>query len=206
MSWTSSEIYPLLTSIVTSDLEKDVRRSSVFALAKVGVSLEGARAVADAHAPARAVAHLCSPNLELRKFTCHIMLHLAKHPPALPAVLASNPCAQLLVLVRSASYCFFFLALALNAFSRNSDGNLELRQQALAALARISCSPDGAAGVVEAQVTAKAAQILYDPHPKIRAETSLLLGNLALHARTVAAVVSIDPYARLLSFLRYEVT
>ncbi|KAJ7247151.1 armadillo-type protein [Mycena haematopus] len=163
------------------DPEEAVRRLSVFALAKVGLSLAGARAVANAGAPARAVAHLRSPNLELRKFTCHIMWHLAKHPPTLPAVLAADPCAQLLVLV--------------------SDAHFELRQYALAALADISRWPDGAARVVETQVTAKAAQLLYDPHPKIRAETSRILGNLALHADTVAAVVSINPYARLVFFL-----
>ncbi|KAJ7232482.1 armadillo-type protein [Mycena haematopus] len=166
---------------LVNDPEEAVRRLSVFALAKVGLSLEGARAVANAGGPARAVAHLRSPNLELRKFTCHIMWHLAKHPPTLPAVLAADPCAQLLVLV--------------------SDAHFELRQHALAAVAEISRWPDGAAQVVEAQVTAKAAQLLYDPHPKIRAETCRILGNLALHATTVAAVVSINPYAHLVSFL-----
>lgn len=106
---------------------------------------------------------------------------------------------------REVSVIFFvvFLAVALNVFFPNSDVNFKLRQQALMALAQISRWPDGAAAVVEAQVTAKATQLLYDPHPKIRAETSRILGNLALHATTVAAVVSIEPCARLVSFLRY---
>ncbi|KAJ7015944.1 armadillo-type protein [Mycena alexandri] len=144
-------------------------------------SLDGARAVADAHAPERIIVHLHSSDPEVCKLTCQIMGYLAKHLTTLPAVLAANPCTQLLVII--------------------SETNFELRQNALAALGQISRWPDGAIAMVEAQVTVKAAELLYDPHPKIRAAASHLLGNLAIHGTTVAAVVSIEPYTRLVSLM-----
>ncbi|KAJ7761703.1 armadillo-type protein [Mycena metata] len=129
-----------------NDTNTDVCRTSLFALSKIAQSLDGARAVADAHAPERTIAHLHSSDPEVCKLTCHIMAYLAKHLTTLPAVLAANPCTQLLVIV--------------------SETNFELRQNALAALGQISRWPDGAIAVVEAQVTVKAAELLYDPIPK----------------------------------------
>ncbi|KAJ7627383.1 armadillo-type protein [Roridomyces roridus] len=164
------------------DPADDVCRSSAFALSNISQTIEGARAVANARAPERAVVHLRSTNIEqLRSWVCHIMMHLARHLETLPAVLKSRPCPSLLLLL--------------------SDRNTQLRQLSLGALSNISRWAEGAAAVVEAQVAAKAGQLLYDPETKIRAEACRVIGNLAIYDATAAAATSIEPYQRLVLFL-----
>ncbi|KAF7350420.1 hypothetical protein MVEN_01347000 [Mycena venus] len=175
--------YEQIVSLL-SDEDSGVVDGAVHALCQIALSLDGAQAITDAGALDHVSTLLESPSPQIRKWSCLLVRSLSSHGSTLAAVLALRPEKQLMTLLR--------------------DEDFRVVNGAVHALSQIAQSLDGAQAIVDAGPLGHMLDLLTSPSSAIRKWTCLLVGNLACHESTRAAVLALKPSHYLVSSLRDE--
>ncbi|KAJ7767010.1 armadillo-type protein [Mycena maculata] len=170
--------------LVSCVREEQVVLNAIYALVQVARCSSARHAVIDAKALDHIVDILGSPNAEVRRWSCMLVVCLASRKSTAPAILELNPCVQLVALLR--------------------DLDLRVVHYATCALSHISASVQGARLVFDARAPEDVLQLLESPSADIRGWTCVLLGNLALDEGICLDILRLHPCARLVSILREE--
>ncbi|KAJ7479164.1 armadillo-type protein [Mycena latifolia] len=121
---------------------------------------------------------LASSSHGVRERTCELLGELATHRATAAAVLAVNPCLQLVRLLRDSS------------------------KSAAKALYWIALSPKGAQAVVDANMLDFVRELLDSPDKQICRRTCQILEHLVCHEDTAAAVFGQNPCPQIVYLLR----
>ncbi|KAJ7478900.1 armadillo-type protein [Mycena latifolia] len=144
---------------------------------------EGAQAAADPNVLGSAVELLESRNTRVREWTCGLLGIVAKNLSTITPVLAVEPCPKLVSLLRGK--------------------NLDVTASAAYALARIAKSPVGSRAVVDAKALNCVAELLASRNARANRWICRMVGELASHSATAAAVLNSEPCGGLVSLLRH---
>ncbi|KAJ7203285.1 armadillo-type protein [Mycena pura] len=161
------------------------------ALANLSQRLEGAEFVVDAKAPKHAMALLNSDDDKTRAEACRILGNLARHKATSGAVLAVNPCLQLVSQLDKNRGVIHF----------KSDQPIQVCRYAALALANLSLWIQGAESVVNTKSLEYSLALLNCTDAKAQAYACIMLGNLSDHEATWPAVLAINPCLQLVSLL-----
>ncbi|KAJ7715690.1 armadillo-type protein [Mycena metata] len=169
---------------VLRDGNEDVVEGACYALSQISLDLEGAKAVLEAGVLELLKQILESQYTGVRESACFTLGGVASHSSTRGAVVAVQPCAQLVALLR--------------------DGNEDVVEGACYALSQISVDLDGARAVIAAGALDFVERLLESSNTGVRRWTSWTLAGLAFHSSTRAAVVAVQPWARLVALLGDE--
>ncbi|KAJ6568510.1 hypothetical protein B0H19DRAFT_1256270 [Mycena capillaripes] len=136
-------------------------RCALYALSKLSFHAEGAEAVVESNALHDAATHLNSPVIDIRKFACELLGHVAQHEETLSWVVSIDPCPKLVSML--------------------SDTSLDVSRSADGALARISIWPDGAAAVGAAKAVDGALPFAESPYEQRDLSIAEMISNLLRH-------------------------
>ncbi|KAJ7443568.1 armadillo-type protein [Mycena latifolia] len=140
------------------DQDPVVVERSARTLSRIARVEEGAHAVVDAKVLDYVEELLDSPNTMVCLWTSKILAELARHGAIVPAILAVNPCPQLVSLMQRTARA-----------SDSTSDYFPVRTTALSTLARISETSDGAAAVAATQLMAYALDLKESPdHAKVQ--------------------------------------
>ncbi|KAJ7161909.1 armadillo-type protein [Mycena crocata] len=143
---------------------------------------KGAQAVVDANVLNFVHELLKSPHSGVRRDACSMLGSLALYKSTVGAVLAVEPCASLVTLLR--------------------DPDILVVEGAISVLSPFTSDPKGAQAVVDTNVLNFVHELLKSPHSGVRRDACSMLGSLALHKSTVGAVLAVQPCASLGTLLR----
>ncbi|KAF7356829.1 hypothetical protein MVEN_01018400 [Mycena venus] len=141
-----------------------------------------ARAVVDSPVFECILPVLWSPDAGARSCSCRLLGNLASHECTAPTVLELEASMRLLSLLR--------------------DEHSGVIRSSTYALSQIALWPDGAQAIVEAKVLDHVWGLFESPYSDIRKRTCGLVGILALHQSTAAAILKLNPCVQLVSLLR----
>ncbi|KAF7350472.1 hypothetical protein MVEN_01352800 [Mycena venus] len=150
-------------------------------LSRIACHLNGAQAIVDSRALVLVSALLQSPLPNIQKWACALAGNLAAHEPTRAAVLALKPYEQIVPLL--------------------SDKDSEIVLRAAHALAQMARPLDGAQAIVDVGGLDHISPLLRSPLPNIREWTCVLVGNLAFHESTGAAILALKPFKTLVTLL-----
>ncbi|KAJ7090952.1 hypothetical protein C8R43DRAFT_964759 [Mycena crocata] len=142
----------LLVALLRTSNSVDV----LYALGAITHSQTGAQAALDAQVLHNAAESLASPNSEVRRLMCTILVHLGSHQAT-----ALSTCEQLAEIIR--------------------ESNAHTQQVAVQTLCAITTAVVGAEAAMETEILRHIPPLLLSPDNKIRNDTQRLLGNLASH-------------------------
>ncbi|KAJ7430497.1 armadillo-type protein [Mycena galericulata] len=165
------------------DAESGVIRQATSALGNLAYWVDGAQAVINANTWPHLSELLESASEQIREKACVLVGNLARHESSLAAILSANPCETLVSLLRDT----------------DSDGVI---QQATYALQNLAYWPDGAQAVIHANMLQNLLELLESASEQIREKACLVVGNLARHESSLAAILAVNPFKRLVSLLR----
>ncbi|KAF7350410.1 hypothetical protein MVEN_01345800 [Mycena venus] len=161
--------------------DSEVLEWAIGALSQTAHSLSTSQVIADAGA-----LHLVAMSLEslsptIRRWTCQLVGSLASHESTAAAVLALRPFQTLVSLL--------------------IDEDSEVASEAAHALSRLGHSSDGAQAIVDAGALDLIVASLKSFSPTIQRRTCQLVGSLASHESTAAAILVLKPLQVLVSLL-----
>ncbi|KAJ7488353.1 armadillo-type protein [Mycena latifolia] len=171
---------PSLVSLL-QDKDADVLQSAIFALSGIIKYPHGRRIAVAAKMLAYLKQLLKSPHVDARTWACKTLGQFAHHRQTAMAVLDVKPCTQLASLLR--------------------DSDEETRESASYALARITEWPDGARDVVNAKAPEYIVGLLESGSTAAKGWACRILGNLAHHKCTAAALLGFNACRPLVSLL-----
>ncbi|KAJ7761739.1 armadillo-type protein, partial [Mycena metata] len=171
---------PQLVALL-GDSNGNIVESACYALSHICVNLDGARAIVEAGVLKTAKQLLKSPEAGVRRWTSWLFAELAVHPSMRQAVVAIQPCPQLVALL--------------------GDSNKDVVESVCYALSHICADLNGARAVVKAGMLETLKQLLKSPAAQVRKRTSWLLSELAGHSATRQAVVAVQPCSQLVALL-----
>ncbi|KAJ7016493.1 armadillo-type protein [Mycena alexandri] len=145
------------------DRDVDIIEGACYALSQIARDLDGARAVEQAGVLDFIPELLESQDTGVREHSCWTLAWLASHSLMRGAVIAVQPCALLVTLLR--------------------DGNVEVVQGACYALLQISRDPDGAKALGTLNFVT---ELIESPQVDVRNYTCVLLAHLARYNRLPA--------------------
>ncbi|KAJ7479048.1 armadillo-type protein [Mycena latifolia] len=160
------------------DRDPVVVERSARTLSRIARVEEGAQAAVDAKVLDCVEELLDSPNTMVCLWTSKILGELALHKAIVPAILAVNPCPQLVFLMQHTA-----------GVSGSTSDYCPVRTAALSALTRISESPDGAAAVAGTQFMVYASDLT--DH-----EINNCEGSCGEHTRAPRNTEDYDPYGQ----------
>ncbi|KAJ7205243.1 armadillo-type protein [Mycena pura] len=167
-------VYLLRLTQSHSNQDVQVCRSATLALANISQWIEGAQSVLDAEAPGYASDLLKSPDPSIRAYTCLMLGNLASYKVTWSGILSPNHCLQLVSLL-----------------SNHQD--IQVCRYAVLTLANLSQWLKGARSALNAKAPKYALDLLTSADANTRAYTCLMLGNLASHEVTWAAILRTPP-------------
>ncbi|KAF7369638.1 hypothetical protein MVEN_00294800 [Mycena venus] len=167
---------------LSHDDASSVAINAVYALAQTACWSDGAAAIIDAGVLKRVDELMQSTIPGVRGWTCSMLEHLARHQSTLTALLDSNPCERLCILLH--------------------DENALVTEAAAYALAAISYSEDGTQAVLEAETLDVLVPLLGRPTTDIHRWVCATLGNIAQREPAVETLLASNACTRLVSLLR----
>ncbi|KAJ6566580.1 armadillo-type protein [Mycena capillaripes] len=162
----------------------NVLQSTLETMTWIAALPEGTRTLFDANVLDFVAGLLESPNPRVRQWTCRLLATLAHQEPKMAAVIGLKHGAHIVTLLRT----------------RDTDSGVV--ESAAQTLTRIAVSPEGAQAVINAEVLSLVYQLLQSSDRFVVGWACKLLGELAGHRLTSAAVLSIKPCTRLVKLLR----
>ncbi|KAF7362692.1 hypothetical protein MVEN_00618500 [Mycena venus] len=158
----------------------EARRYAICALSKISSWSEGARAAQKSlqYAPEL----LDSFDTETRRWTCETLGHMMFHRVVSAIQLGGDVCTKVVSLV--------------------SDDDKNVRDGAVLALSRISCSPDGVNAIAHPTILKTLTEYLNSPNPGIRQFTCNILGDLAVCQSACFAKLDFRPCVCITRLLR----
>ncbi|KAJ7161913.1 armadillo-type protein [Mycena crocata] len=171
-------------SLVTLLRDPDILvvEGAIYALARFASDPNGAQAVVDANVLNFVHELLKSPHSGVRRDACSMLGSLALYKSTVGAVLAVEPCASLVTLLR--------------------DPDILVVEGAISVLSQFASDPKGAQAVVDANALDLIHELLESPNSEVRKHACWVLGNLGSHTPTLGTVLAIEPCVRLVSLLR----
>ncbi|KAJ7926258.1 armadillo-type protein [Mycena leptocephala] len=151
--------------------DEAINDRAIYALSELSKWPDGARAAVDAKVLEYTQELLDSPDPHLRRWTCQMLGHLARHKSTAVAVLVSEPSVRLVSLL--------------------SDED-EVIEASIYALCGITRWQEGAEISVDAKAVECAQKLLRLPNIQIKRSTLQMVGNLAAQESTVAAVLPLE--------------
>ncbi|KAF7350407.1 hypothetical protein MVEN_01345500 [Mycena venus] len=165
-----------------SSLRAGIPRSAIYvALSQIARWSDGAQAVVDAKALDDVKELLKSPNPQVRYQTCELVNALASHDSTAPAILELSTCKELESLL--------------------CQEDSEVLEWAIRALSQTAHSLYTPRVIVDAGALDLIVASLESLSPTIRRQTCQLVGGLASHASTAAAILALKPFQTLVSLL-----
>ncbi|KAJ6523079.1 armadillo-type protein [Mycena vulgaris] len=166
------------------DDNDEVIESAVCALSWIAALSEAAQAMVDARVLDCTTELLDSQSTDTRRWTCRLLRQLAGHQTTVAAVLAINPCEQLV--------------------PRLQDRNVRVVRNSAEALHWIASVPEGAQAALDKDVLQQVMELFTSPEAVVRRWACLVVGQLSSHKTTLPAVLAVKPCTHLVSLLSDE--
>ncbi|KAJ7448805.1 armadillo-type protein [Mycena latifolia] len=179
----NAKLFPQLGSLLRHE-DPDVVESANGALCQIAQSSRGVEGMVDANILAYVAELLASSNANIRDDMAFILGCVAHHESEAIAILAVKHCQQLVSLLR--------------------DESSEVIERSVYALCYITRFPQGATAALDAGMLKCIVELLASPNAKIRGKACLVVGFMASHEATAAAVLAVKPCPPLVSCLRFE--
>ncbi|KAJ7246619.1 armadillo-type protein [Mycena rebaudengoi] len=178
--------YPGVAALLR-DSRKNVVESATLAMAKISSWPDGARALTDTAILHSVHGLLDSKSAEIREQVCRMVGNLASHEQTAVAVLRASLQVQLVTLLR--------------------DNDSNVIEAATFALSQIASRSDGAKALMRAGALDLVAELFESSSPKVRAQTRILVENLARHgARELTIPLFEKPCMDLISLFRRDMS
>ncbi|KAJ7203340.1 armadillo-type protein [Mycena pura] len=172
----------LVSGLTDSDV--DTRCAAIYALSQISRRVEGARAVVHVNALECTRDFLHSADAKTRRWTCKLLGNIASHQSLFIAVLTIRP-----------AYASVWLV------ALSDDRDIGVSRAAIRTLSELSYWPEGAEAAVRAKALKHATHTLHSTDAKTRRWTCTLIGRLAKHPSTSAAVLFRRPCPQLVTLL-----
>ncbi|KAJ7624026.1 armadillo-type protein [Mycena polygramma] len=182
----SKEVLDIYLSYLMFKYVSPATKAMVFSELRIRTrSDEGAPAVVELLGSDRGLIMelLHSFDVEIRRWACTIIAGVAGFRREAGDIVTMEPCTRLVALLSDTAVC----------------------DEAIHALAKISGTADGAQTVVNADALLHVQDLLKSTNAQVRRWSCQLLGNLARHDSTVAAVLEISPCVQLVSLSKQDI-